>query len=656
MTLKLYVLLRIHDYYIKNMGNRVSLPSIAILVTLGLFGLASNWTNGALWGINHLAFLGWEWMTAYIIASILIIAILFTKKWDNLFSNIVSKAHDFIFEKGIWPKVLVALIFTAFFYMFRSETHFLGDGYNLLSIFGQGEKYISKWVEFGSILILRNIQSLLGDYTPETMKIACQITSILSGTIVLLNIFYISKQITSKPQIRITAFISLLFSGVILLFFGYVEYYPLIWAVSVSFINASLYTLRTNKKIMIVLILFLLGLFIHMQILYYAPAVLFIFISKYSKRFNYIKINYKYLAILTVAIFLILLILVYMLKYNGAGSFFLPILIAPHEYYSYSLFSIKHCLDIVNLLFVMIPGILFLLTIVKWKKCEDFDNITIFLMVSSFGSILFLLFIDPIFGIGRDWDLMSLTLLSPLLLIIRLIVIEKFKRLNPHIISFILLTSLMTSSFVAANTKPPATVDRFESLLRYYEFKDETGWAVYAYYFLNNDQFDKALEVAGFMEKNEIRLDKTYHLLAMLNKKMGKYSEAEKYYILALKYKPYNPYFLNELGQVYLKTYQYEKALQIFIKANKIDPSLTFVLEGMGLAYIYLGLTDSTLVVAENLFKNDSNSPGGHLLYVTVAISQGEEVLAKSHFMEYLKYGQSRSDYVKMKEYYKFLL
>jgi len=638
------------------MSNKVNLSSIAILITLGFFGFASNWSIGELWGINHLAFLGHGWLIAYFIITVMVIFLLFSNRCDDILSKLIETIHDFIFEKGIWPKVLIALSFTFIFYIFKAETHFLGDGYNLLSVFGQGEKYITKWVEFGSIFILRNIQSVLGGYTRETMKTACQITSIISGSIVLLNIIYISKQISSEPQIRITAFFILLFSGLILLFFGYVEYYPMLWAIATTFMNASLYTLRTNSKIGLVMITYLLALFIHMQIIYLAPAVIYLVMSGYSKRFNNVKINYKYPVLIGSGIFLILLILIYILKYNGAGSFFLLIFVAPQKYYGYSMFSFKHGLDILNLLILIIPSLLFLLSLVKWKKNNDIHNITIFLFLSSIGSILFLIFIDPIFGIGRDWDLMSFTLFSPLLLLIRFVNIDKIKKMNRYIFSCILIAGLMSSSYVAANTNPPGSEERFESLLKFYEFKDETGWAVYAYYFLNNDQFDRALEIASYMEKNQIRLDKTYHLLALLNKKMGKYPEAEKYYELALKYKPTNPYSLNELGQVYLKSYQYEKALQVFKKANRIDPSLTFVLEGMGLAYIYLGLTDSALVVADDLFKNNPNSTGGHLLYVTVAVSQGREDLARTHFREYIIHGQNRSDYEKMKNYYNYLL
>lgn len=637
------------------MGKRVDLPSIAILLTLGLFGLASNWINGALWGINHLAFLGQGWMIAYVIISILIVTILFSKRWDNLLSQVVIKTHDFIFEKGIRPKVLITLLFTILFYIFRSETHFLGDGYNLLSVFGQGEKYIIKWVEYGSIFIIRNIQSLLGGYTRETMKMTCQIISILSGAIVIINIFYIAKQIVSKHQIRILVLFTLLFSGGILLFFGYVEYYPLVWVIATALLNTSLHTLKTGRKIWLVVLLFILGISIHMQILCLAPAVIYLVISKYSKRINEIGINYKYIGIISGGIFLFLLVITYVFRSNGIGSFFLPLFIAPQKYYGYSLFSIKHSLDIINIVFLMIPGFLFLLTLLKRRENNTVDSITIFLFISSLGSILFLLFIDPIFGIGRDWDLMSFTLLSPLLLLVRFINIEDIKKINLHIIAFIIISGLMTSSYVAANTKSPASIDRFESLLRFYEFKDETGWAMFAYYFLNNNQYERSLEIAGLMGDNKIRPDKTYHLLALLNKKMSKYAEAEKYYKLALEYKPYNPYFLNELGQVYLKTYKYELAVKIFKRAHKIDRSLSFILEGLGLAYIYLGLTDSALVVADNLFKNNPHSSGGHLLKMVIAISEQQKQIAKDHYIEYLKYGKQRSDYRRISERYGYL-
>jgi hypothetical protein len=643
---------------LESMLKRVDWPSIALLLTLSLFGLASFYPLYSMWGINHLSFLtdGFTYAFWAILAALLVI-LLAPISLTSL-DRVLNRIAGFIWEKGFWPKLLIVTVFVSAFIIFRAKSHFLGDGYTLLSIFGQGESFIRRWAEPGSIFIIRKLQWLLGGYTRQTTLWTCQILSIISGAVVVLNFIAIASRISNGAKGRLVALTSLLFSGVMLIFFGYVEHYPLLWALATTFVRFGLDYLEHNRRSWTVFLLFVLAVLMHLQAIFLLPGVAYLVVIKFSRPMSIFSLNPRKLLVIGGVTLTGVLFVTWLLKNQiNLATVFLPILHGPPQAPDYALFSIKHALDMLNQILVMFPGILVVTAfLIRGKPRQSKDSTTMFLGLLSVGSLLFLLLIDPALGMARDWDLMSLTLLAPMLLILRSHGKATVRMSGKVILAYSIFCAFCTISYVAANIRAPASEKRFYSLLEYYGIKDETGWAIFAYYYLNNDEYDRAMELAKFMEKESIRLDKTYHILAVLNKKKGHLQEAEHYYELALNLKPFNPRLRNELGQVYLAQGRNEKALRMLKEARRIDPSLTFIAEGVGLAYFRLGHFDSASFVADTLFMGDKNSPGGHLICMVIAISSGDYGTAKHHYQEYLKYGSHRSDYEDIREHYSYLL
>ncbi len=643
---------------LKSMFKRPDLPSLALLLTLGLFGLASFYPVDAIWGLNHLAFLP-DVLTYIFWAVVIAVLVLAVAPISNTsLDNVLEGTADFIWKNGLWPRLLIVTIFTLAFLALRAETHFLGDGYTLLSIFGQGELTARRWPEPGSIFIIRKLQWLLGGYTRQTMLWACQLLSIVSGTVVLLNFIAIAARIGKDARGRLVVLISLLFSGVILLFFGYVEYYPLLWASATTFVRFGLDFLNDGQRLWLVLLLFVLTVLIHLEAIFMLAGVMYLVLVKSPRQSPVFSLALRKLSIiggftLTGTVFFI-----WLLKDQvSLAAAFLPIFTGPPQAPEYALFSTKHAVDLVNQALVMYPGILVVVaSLMRQRERRPRNSTTVFLGLLSVGSLLFLFLIDPVFGMARDWDLMSLTLLAPVLLLLWLSGRKPDRLSAKVIVAYLMLCALCSISYVAANTRAPASEERFHSLLQYYGTKDDIGWAIYAYYYLNGGEYGRAMELARFMEEAGIRLDKTYHILAVLNNKAGRLSEAEGYYRLALSLRPRHPLLKNELGQLYMKQGRYDKALMTLKEARRVNPALTFVTEGVGLAYYHLGHLDSASRLADTLFMDDKNSPGGHLLKMVIAITQGDMNVARYCFKQYLKYGSTRSDYDNISKYYSYLL
>lgn len=639
------------------MLKRFDLPSLALLLTLGLFALASFYPIESMWGLNHLAFLPDLFTYLFWAVAIVILALMIVPVSTDRFDKVLHGLSSFIWERGGWSKLLFAAVFTFTFTAFRSQTHFLGDGYTLLSIFGQGESFIRRWAEPSSIFIIRKLQWLLGGYTRQTTLWACQMLSITSGAVVVLNFISIAARIGKNAKGRLAALISLLFSGVILLFFGYVEYYPLLWASATTFVRLGLAFLEHGRRLWLVLLMYALTVLMHLEAIFFLAGVAYLIGIKFSRQPPVFSLGLRKLLMIGGITLTGVLFFIWLLKDQVSfAAVFLPIFTGPPQAPEYALLSVKHAADLLNQALVMFPGILVVgVSLIRQREKRPTDSATVFLGLLSIGSLLFLFLIDPALGMARDWDLMSLTLLAPMLLLLRSLNGVPNKMSAKVIIAYLMVCALCSTAYVAANTRSPASEKRFHSLLQNYGTKDDTGWAIYAYYYLNGGKYDRATEIAQFMEKAGIRLDKTYHVLAVLSNKAGQLSEAERYYQLALSLRPYHPLLKNELGQVYLKQGKYHKALSTLKEARRINPTLTFITEGVGLAHYRLGHLDSANSIADALFMGDKNSPGGHLLRMIIAITQNDVNTARYHFKEYLKYGSHRSDYSNIREYYSYL-
>ncbi len=674
---------------LESMLKRIDWPSIALLLTFSLFSFASFYPLFSMWGINHLAFLPDVFTYLFWSVVIAVLVLIVAPISPTSLDRVLSKTADFIWEKGPWPKLLIVAIFTVTFIVFKSETHFLGDGYGWLSLFGSGEGYYHKWSEPGSILLVRQLQRLIGGYTEQTALRTFQILSILSGAIVIFNLISVLKRLCHNDQARIFGLITLLGSGSMLLFFGYVEFYPVLWAAATTFINMSVKYLINGRGILWVLVSFIGSILMHMQALYFIGGFAFVLFSgKFMKRRMQALPARWLIAFLIISVGGMFLFHRFYMTRIDVETVFLPLFTGRPQSPEYAIFTLKHLADVINLVFLLFPG--FLVILVLWLRKDKkpiFNLTTIFLALLSVGSLAFFFTVDPILGMARDWDLMSLCLLPPMLLLLHNVAQGSFEVSRKTILTYALTCIFITASFVTAATVENPSADRFYSLLHYYGRKDRSGWAIFAYY--QRDQENQKIyqeilkEMDGlFPEYRELR--RAYAALgkgdyqtalilaqALVNKdpydadflqllgnvqgKLGNYDVAEELYNKAIKLKPH-PAIMNELGQLYLQQQKYSEALAVFKKAHRRVPQTTFIAEGVGLTYIRLGHLDSASAVADTLFLQDLNSPGGHLIRMVVALQQENYQKAKQHFQEYLKYGSDRSDYKKICDYYGYLI
>jgi len=664
--------------------------NLSLLLTLGLFGLASFYPLESMWGINHLQFLPDIFTYFYWVVVIVVLYLMIGPIPTQLIEQVFTQVDNLLWGKRKLPKLLFIGGCTVLFYIYRVHTYFLGDGYFLLNVFGLDRAYTNNWIEPGSILLIKSIQKILGGYNTQTALIAFQGISIGCGFIVLYNFISIIEKICNNAKTRIIALFTFCFSGVLLLFFGYVEYYPLLWASAVTFINLSLSFAREKKIFWVLIFIFLITILIHLQALYFLLGFIFLFLYKLypniiksilGKKFTYIAMS-----LLTVGILLIVLINMLNLE---IAKVFLPFFIREQHNPDYATLSFKHILEIINISFLIFPGIItiILLFIMRFKENSN-DIITKLLGLFSIGSLFFLITINPVLGMARDWDLMSLTLFAPCLLAVYKLKGDTLLLTVRTVTIYIIVTSFLTVSYlnVYINDNDFLTEQRTFSILKYYGNKDRGGWVTFTNYLKNKnlknlyitavnemnrffpkykllsqvydlmeqEKYVQAFNIAQKLVKEKPNQADFLQVLANLYGRKGQYEKAESLYKRALVTKKYHVIY-NELGQLYQKQHKYQEALKVFKEAHRLSPKTTFVSEGLGLTYIYLNQFDMANLIADSLFLQESNSPGGMLIKMTVAINKGDIKSASHYYKEYLKYGTQRSDYEGIKKYYKYL-
>lgn len=661
---------------------RTALPNLTLLAILALFGVASFLPLESMWGINHLAFLPTGWSYLYLLVVALVLYVMFGRLPEDRLERAVERVDGWLWGGRIGPRLLLTAMFTLLFYLFRVETHLLGDGYTWLAVFGQGEAYIHKLTEPGSIYFLRWLQCFLGGYTRETALAAFQIMSIVSGAVSIWCFISIAGKLTNDAGLRLLALSTLVFSGASLLHFGYVEFYPITWAFVAILLDLSLGCLCGTRPSWPVPVAFVLGVLMHLQVLFFLPGVAWLLVCRFKT--PRLKRLARGLFVIAAGVGVVSMVRLYYTEITFE-TLILPLFEGRPPASNYTVLSLPHITDLVNLLLLVFPGLPVLVTIWFFNRKKSFGDPTAqFLGWLSIGSISFVVIFGAAITMGRDWDIMSLSLLAPVLLLLYLLTGGNWKPPIRLLTVYTLVVGVMAVSFLAVGTRTEPTEERFHTLLNHC---NRNGWVIYANHFLlkgDTARFNQHMREMNRLFPEYADLARTYRclergdyrqayrlanalvsanpyepdFLQVLGNAYGKrnsFDSAEFYYHRALSLKPYHTGLLNELGQLYMQQQKYTEAVKVLKRARRLSPERTFITESLALAYIYLQQLDTASALADSLFISQPNHPGAHLIKLTIGLRQNDLGTARYHYREFVAHGQGRSDYERMREYYGYL-
>lgn len=662
------------------MLRKIPWPWVMLYATLALFGAASYFKWYSMWGINHLAFLPSGWWIVYWITVAVVTSLAFLRDPTPRLDRTIDAISDWLFERGVWPRVIVIAIFAALFIIFRTHVQLLGDGYTWLAIFGSGGQYISKWAEQGGIWLLRLIQLSLGGYTQSTASLGFQIISICSGVAYIAISFPLIREVVDHSRARFFALVLLWGTGILLMFFGYAEFYPPVWPLALAFALAIYRAINSVRWLVLSSAILVIGTLMHIQMIVLSPPLVFLLVHHaVSKNITRaVAIGVALLAILGTAGLWIIL------RSPETAIMLLPLFsgrpIAP----TYTVFSWIHLADLFNLALIVCPVVVPHLVNIQWfsfRRPRWQEVVFIFLAA---GTLIFGVWYGAAITMARDWDVMAFGLLGPILLAV-LTLSSGFRNNSSRLISSVAASAFAISAlYIATCTLTLPAEERFFSLLNE---RTRSGWVVLSNYYNLKGDTSKAREVSRAMaeqfpdykllaeayarvERKDVegahqvalRLfvkDSTQpdflQILANTYGKKGRTDSADYYYRKAIAYNPYNNVVYNEYGQLLLSIGRHDSALVVLTKANSLPPVRSFILEGLALAYVKLERIPEALAVADTLFSSDSNSPGAHLISMIIDIRHNDLPSARSHYEAYLVSGKSRSDYQGIRQYYAYL-
>ncbi len=581
---------------------------------LGLFCLliilihfiASFFPRGRIWGINQ-----WAYFSPWVTFPVTILALLFLVPSFNRFVlNIIKAGTSSLFEwmgkkKHLWY-VIFSILFFILFWILRTKTHFLGDGYQILSKV-ETEELAFKWTEpLESLLHLKafHLAKSLFNLDAESLY---ALLSCVAGSIFIFLCFLFADFLGKERSQKVLVFLTLISLGSIQLFFGYAEHYTFFFVSVFGFLFLSLASLEGRMKWIFPLLVFILALLFHVSALYLLPAVFFLLYPKEAKSKFHKTIRFL-LGIS--AVFLVVILFLGYRKYSWSIP---PLFVAliQDRYYApgYTLFSLPHLSDFLNQQLLVSPvGLILILALLICKKGKSFwTNPTFqFLLVVTLSQLLFNFIIDPALGASRDWDMFSAVGLG--YTILGLYLLLKFIKDNirlEYLIMILVVTSLYsTIPWILLNSSESKAIQRFRNLLLIDPKKSQNGHFVLVRYF----------------------------------KMRGEKEEVDKQNEVQRKFLPELPLLSD--GKKFFAKGELDSAETLFLVAKELAPRFSAVHENLGMVYFAKGDLNKAEAEYKQAIKLASHVPGIYLglanVYaVTKNMDSAAELYKKAIFLKW---------------------
>jgi tetratricopeptide (TPR) repeat protein len=381
-----------------------------------------------------------------------------------------SDAGRFVTANNMKYLIISACLVVSYglvFWWLRVRTHFLGDGLTSLSYLASDYPLLRKR-ELGESLLHIWLKSALGGDPKQSALLSFQIISIAAGMVLLISVVLVARSLFDRRRDRLLFVAGLASGGYMLLFFGYVEYYSMfVMSVAVfSLIGLLIATGKLNRWIIVPA----LGLatFFHVLGLTLVPSAVYVLMvnSGIGKRVSRLSRKTKVLSVLPAAV---MVAAVFSYYYRTSYFFqfaFVPLVENRFTPDGYTLLSVKHLLDFLNLLMLLLPALpiflvaLLFLPIKSLARRREYRFLGVLLL-----SVLAAVFIfDPKMGMPRDWDLFSFTGI-PLALSFYFLILDNHGRISAYAkigILSIVLGFFSLGSRVATHNVFEASVAQFE--------------------------------------------------------------------------------------------------------------------------------------------------------------------------------------------------
>ncbi len=574
------------------------------------------------WGFNFLTF--FPLIISYIILILMIL--LFIPAINNRLQSAIS----FLFDLKI-PFFILPLIAFAIFYSAMVVTHFLGDGYLWLRIIP--ESYPLYASEILNLFLHHNLHLLVNKAFQSDALVVYRLTSMVTGLFFIYLLFKVSKIIVAEKAQQPIFVLTTITSGFILIFFGYVEHYAVIFVTTLLYIYLSIKHLDHKIKPLIPSLALGVSLSFHLMTILLYPAHIYQNIKKYSWR----SFQFWFHTSLPIAIYLSIFTLI--IIFNDQSSFEI---IRTYKLLPLStIFSLEHLVNSINLYLLIGPlGLILLLgsLIFLFKKIDWQDPILIFLLLISSVFLAYTLIFDADKGQARDWDLFSISGLVFLLPSVYILTkYESNKRLMYLTVIISTIALVHTVPWILVNRDYDKSINRFQMLMAVNSEKSGSAHEELAIYYREHKFYEKA-EAEFKTALNIVPANARYwSQLAHLYVLTGKFNEAIAAYKKSLVLNPENPKDHINLGNAYRDQHKFNQALIEFRKAAELKPDLWPAYFNQALVLTDMGQLDSAILAYKDCLALNPVQAEAHYNLATIYGLQGNFEAAIKYFTQAVK-------------------
>ncbi len=633
------------------------------------------------WGFNHLIFLPSSYSVAFFILVAIALIIPFLKSSEKMGEDL-SEWFSFTFFgsrlKYLYRSIFIAIM-TALFIIFATPTHFLGDGYDVINNIANSESVHVKWSEVGITKILNAILLLLGTNDIYSSRLLFQIISIVSGVFSLFFYFNITEIITGDRFSRILIFVLSICSGSLLLFFGYAEYYPVLWIMLTGHIYFSLKYLKTKRGIISLWLFLLVGIFMHLQMILFLPAALYV--SLVGRKGLSLFLSYKKIILGTLISLLVVVASIVIYKYVTdlyIEDIFLTLFIGKPINPGYAVFSLPHLLDIFNET-VLVSPFLLLLILLSEIKIRNISKLVIskYLILASSCSLFFLFIIDPKLGMPRDWDLFAMTIF-PLSLFLAVNLYKQIESvLKKLLIPIILFSIISVLPFLITNLSKEESVNYLKYMINLDREKSLSSFVILSSYYkdnnnslsldslnkmqnqmypdkyksdlairaINNGDFETAAEFIDEIKPD--RFNPNYHLvLSKYFFLINNYNQAHFHIDKAIELRRYAGRYYLDRARIFIAVGKYDKALADLKHGLELDPSNMTIIEGLAYLHNEMGNYDLSINNSKRLLEIDSLIPVAYYWIARGYLKKSETFNAERYADRYFEFELSDSVFI----------
>ena len=657
-------------------------PVLLVLMFALLF-LCLLVETDSLWGVGHLRYLPvWFRLIAATISALAIALVAF----PNLFHG---NAHRPPLAEGSIPVLLcitVSVGVSIVLSFLQGGFYLLGDGSLIAYEFSHGSTYYARFTEVGSYWLTRAVMSWTsGASFPAQM--AFRIVGAVSGCAAIFFSLRIVALLETERRRQLVMLSTLICSGVVLQFCGYVEFYAPVWAASTAFLYFALRFLLTGERRLWAVMIWLLACAMHLIALVFAPAVLYLLLLPNQPKAGLDRRRQLVFAMVAIVGLALTLGVASAARTPYLAKVLLSPWGEPGKMVAYGVFTPNHLTDLPNLLLLIYPGALCVMgALWSVRNRLPWDRAVTFLVLASIGSLTFLLLVDPVLGMARDWDLMSLTVLPPMILLLYWLAKARFVVSWRIAAAYALLCMLATGMFLTVYQSEAGAVDRQLDLLTRYGDKDRGGWTILEQYtrsmgftdrtartlsamdkyFPNFRQYrlaTEALRDGDFVTARAIGLqlvasDSTQgdfsELLGCAFQAMDSLSQAEYWFSSSAAINPYHD-VLAELASVYLIERKFDLAYASAQRAHAMSPGTTAITELLVQAATQANHLEQARAIDDSLLVENPASATAHLLGIDICLRQADTLGARNHFKIFQAAGRGRPGYDAIMKAFDFL-